>query len=176
MNTGNIIGEFNEEVDSVANYEERMEAYFIANDITDDKKKTAIVITTIGAKTYKLMRDLLTPKKPMDTKLVDIWVILKNHHNPPPSDIVERYKFNICTRRDGQTVAIYLAELRKLSEFCNFSNKLDEHIRDRLVCGIRNTRIQRLLLARKALSLVTATEIAIGAEVTDEKLCFDWRF
>ena len=95
MNTGNIIGEFNEEVDSVANYEERMETYFIANDITDDKKKTAIVITTIAAKT-------------MDIKLVDIWVILKNHHNPPTSEIVERYKFNICTRRDGQTVAIYI--------------------------------------------------------------------
>ena len=72
MNTGTIIGEFNEEVDSVANYEERMEAYFIIKDITDDKKKTAIVITS---KTYKLMRDLLTPKKPMDTKLVDIWII-----------------------------------------------------------------------------------------------------
>ena len=75
MNTGTIIGECNEEVDSVANYEEIMEAYFIANDITDDKKKTAIVITTIGDKTYKLMRDLLTLKKPMDTKLVDIWLI-----------------------------------------------------------------------------------------------------
>ena len=74
MNTGTIIGEFNEEVDSVANYEERMNAYFIANDITDDKKKTAIVITTIGTKTYQLMRDLLTPKKPMDW-LVDIWLI-----------------------------------------------------------------------------------------------------
>ena len=100
MNTGNIIREFNEEVDSVVNYEERMEAYVIANDITDEKKKTAIVITTIGAKTYKLKIDLLTPKKPMDTKLVDIWLILKKHHTPPPSEIVERYKCNICTRRD----------------------------------------------------------------------------
>ena len=58
----------------------------------------------------------------------------------------------------------------KLSAFCNFANKLDEHIRDRLVCGIRNTRIQRLLLARKSLKLSTATEIAIGAEVTNENL------
>ena len=50
-----------------------MEAYFITNGITDDKNKRTIVLTAIGAKTYKLMRDLLTTKKPMDTKLVDIW-------------------------------------------------------------------------------------------------------
>ena len=49
----------------------------------------------------------------MDTKLVDIWTNFKNHHNHSSLDIVERYKCNICTRKDSQTVAKYLAELRK---------------------------------------------------------------
>ena len=52
-----------------------MEAYFIANDIVDEKKKKTIVITSVGSKSYKLMRDLLTPNKPMDAKLVYIWKI-----------------------------------------------------------------------------------------------------
>ena len=33
---------------------------------------------------------------------------------------------NVCTRKDVQPVAKYLAKSRKLSEFCNYGNKLDE--------------------------------------------------
>ena len=52
MNTGLISRECNDEVDNVSNYEERMKAYFIVNDITEEKNKMAIVITVIGSKTY----------------------------------------------------------------------------------------------------------------------------
>ena len=82
MNTVTIIGEFNDEMENVANYKEIMEEYFIANDITDDKKKTAVVITPIGSKTYTLIRDLLTPRKPNNTNFVDIWKILKTTKIP----------------------------------------------------------------------------------------------
>ena len=33
-------------------------------------------------------------------------------------------------------MAQYLAELRKLTEHCDFRDNLDEALRDRLVCGI----------------------------------------
>ena len=48
MNIGASIGEFNAEFENVASYEERVDCYFIANDITYDKKKLANVLKVIG--------------------------------------------------------------------------------------------------------------------------------
>ena len=92
--------------------------------------KKSIFITSIGAKTYKLLRDLLLPCKPMDSKFEVIAETLKNHFEPKPCEIVERFRFNTCDRSLNQSTADYVAELRRLSEFCNYGDKLEEHIRD----------------------------------------------
>ena len=68
-NFGNI-GEFRAEEEQFSSYTERIEAYFIANDIKEEAKKKSIFITSIGPKTYKLLRDLVLPKKPMHESLV----------------------------------------------------------------------------------------------------------
>ena len=57
-------------------------------------------------------------------------------------------------------MAQYLAELRKLTEHCDFCNNLDETLRDRLVCGILSVPIQKRLLAEKDLDLKKAMELA----------------
>ena len=44
-------------------YMERFEQYILANDVKDAKKIVAILLTTVGIKTYSLLRDLLTPTK-----------------------------------------------------------------------------------------------------------------
>ena len=50
--------------------------------------------------------------------------------------IAERFKFHRRNQRDGETVAQYLAELRKLTEQCDFKEYLEEALRDRLVCSL----------------------------------------
>ena len=47
---------------------------------------------------------------------------------------------------------MFLAELRHLSEHCEFGITLDEMLRDRLVCVVRYIRIQRRLLAEPKLT------------------------
>ncbi|KAM3625186.1 uncharacterized protein V6R79_008261 [Siganus canaliculatus] len=41
-------------------------------------------------------------------------------------------------RKKGQSVANFVAELRQLSEHCDFGPVLDDLLRERLVCGINN--------------------------------------
>ena len=60
-------------------YKERVESYFLANDIDDKKKQKSIFITAIGARTYKLLRDLLMPIKSMEASIEGIFDILKMH-------------------------------------------------------------------------------------------------
>ena len=89
---------------------------------------------------------------------------MAGHHNPPPSEIVQRYKVNIRNRLEGESVAKYISELGGLSAFCNFGNSLDDMLRDSLVCGVADQAIQRKLLAESNLTPEKATNIALAME------------
>ena len=67
-------------------------------------------------------------------------------------------------RKDSESISEYVMSLRKLSEHCNFADKLHEHIRDRLVCGVRSEKIQQRLLSEKGLTLDRALELAMSME------------
>ena len=60
------VGPFNDEEETWTQYVERLEQYFIANEVEDDKKQRAIFLSVCGPKTYALLRDLLPPKKPSE--------------------------------------------------------------------------------------------------------------
>ncbi len=78
------------------------------------------------------------------------------------SVIVERFNFHSKVRQQGQSVASFIAELRRLTEHCGFGPVLDDMMRDRLVCGTNDDRIQRHLLmeADDKLMLEKAVELA----------------
>lgn len=158
------VTEFCEDEDTFQNYVERLEQFFIANGIVDDVKKRAVLLSSVGAKTYKLVGNLLAPRKAGDCPYSEIVSTLTNHHNPRPSTIVQRFRFNSRTRLQGETVRQFVAELRKLSEYCDFEEKLDEMLRDRLVCGINETKTQQRLLSEPQLTFAKALEIAQAME------------
>ena len=58
----------------------------------------------------------------------------------------------------------YLAELRKLAAHCKFENKLDDTLRDRFVCGLRDEAVRRRLVAEKDLTLTKALELSQAME------------
>ena len=93
--------------------------------------------------------------------------VLKQHYNPTPSVIVQRYKckFHSHSRQPSETIATFMLELRSIAEFCNFGQTLDDMLRDRLVCGIGDNVIQKRLLAEDPLTLAKAMELAQGMEV-----------
>ena len=101
-----------------------MEQYMIANDVKDEKRKIAVFFTLVGGKTYNLLRDLASPGKPADLKFTEAIELLKNHFNPKPLVIAERYKFYQRRQETAENVAEYLAALRKCAEHCNFADFL----------------------------------------------------
>ena len=158
------IDEFRDEAENWTQYHERLKQFFIANAIDEDKQR-AVLLSVCGAKTYSLVRSLLAPAKPNDKTFKEICEILERHHCPRLSVIVQRYKFNMCAIKPGVSVASYVAELRKLSEYCDYGANLDEMICNRIVCGINDERTQRRLLSESTLHFKKAMEIAQGMEV-----------
>lgn len=61
--------------------------------------------------------------------------------------IVEAYKFIIHEQKVGETFDKYLSTLRKLSENCNFETMKKRLIRDRVVIGVVDKKLQEKCLS-----------------------------
>ena len=85
-------------------YIERLEMFFVANSI-EDEKKVATLLSVVGASTYGLLRNLVQPEKPKDQSFDDIVKTLKDHFEPKPLLVSERFHFNKCNQKATQTVA-----------------------------------------------------------------------
>ena len=153
-----------------ATYIERLEQYFVANKITEGQRKKAVLLTVIGSKAYGLLRNLLSPTKPVKKEFHEIVQVMHNHLNPRPLIIAERFKFHRRSQGENESVAQYVAELHKLSEKCDFGEYLEQALRDRLVCGLVNEKVQQRLLSESELSLKKAFEIAQGMETAQKEI------
>ena len=145
-------------------YKARLEQFLVANDVEGEPKQVATVLTLIGGPTYGLLVNLLAPEEPAKQKLADIFATLDGHFAPKPLVIAERYRFNKRDQRPGEPLNDYVAELRRLARHCEFGSNLNEHLRDRLVCGLNNPATIRKLLAEANLDLKKAIHIAHATE------------
>ncbi len=124
----------------------------------------------IGPAPYKLIRSLLSPELPVDKTFEELAQTLSNHYSPPPSEVIQRFRFNSRCRQAGESVAAYVADLRRLAEFCNFGTTLKKMLRDRLVSGVNSESIQKKLLGERDLTYERALAIAQGSEEADRNL------
>ena len=58
----------------------------------------------------------------------------------------------------------YVSALQKLTEHCDFQDHLEDTLRDRLVCGLRDVTLQKRLLTKEDLTFARAVEMAETAE------------
>ena len=57
------LSEFQPELESVKAYIERVKIFFLANEI-EENKQLAVFLSTVGSKTYSLLRNLMMPDLP----------------------------------------------------------------------------------------------------------------
>ena len=77
-------------------------------------------IITVELETYQLIRNLVIPHKPANKSFKQLIDLVQAHYSPSHSVIVQRLAFNKRVQREGETAAEFVAELRKLSEQCQF--------------------------------------------------------
>ncbi len=148
-------------------YLERIELYFQANDIAT-AKQVPVFLSVIGASTYSLLRNLLALAKLSEVPLDSLKAALKGHYEPKKAVVAERFRFHRRSQAPGESIADYVAELRRLTTHCAFRAEfLEEALGDRLVCGLRSEAIQRRLLTESDLTFKNAMKIAQGMEAAE---------
>ena len=84
----------------------------MVNGITDGEKKRAVFLSVIGPKACKLFGSLIAPAKPGEKTYRELVEVMTQHHNPSPSEIVQRYKFHTRQRQPGEIIAMYRSCVR----------------------------------------------------------------
>ena len=166
MATYGQLQEYKPESENITAYLERAEVFFRANDIAEDKQ-VPVFLSVVGGKTYSLLRDLTAPEKPQDKTLAQLFETLKSHFQPKPLVIAERFYFHRRNQSATESIAEYVAELRRLATHCEFGEYLNDALRDRLVCGLCNNSIQKRLLSEANLTFAKAVEMAQGLEAAE---------
>ncbi|MEE4247203.1 MAG: reverse transcriptase domain-containing protein, partial [Kangiellaceae bacterium] len=150
--------------EDIEEYLEMVQCYFDANS-TEDNKRVSTLLAYIGPATYKIIRGLTAPDKPVTKKFAALCKLLVDHFAPKPSVCMRCFRFNSRNRTKGESVSDFMADLRRLAQDCEYGNQLNDMLRDRLVCGIANVQIQKRLLTEKDLTLTKAVKISQAAEM-----------
>lgn len=105
------IEEFND-ITKWDQYVERLQNFFLENDIDDTaKQQCAVFLSMVGPARYKTLRKSITLEKPAYKMITKLVAVLAKHYKPKLSEITEQLKFHSRSRTPGESVAKYMAEL-----------------------------------------------------------------
>ena len=175
---------------SWASWIQRVNFYFVANDISNEEKKRALLLALCGADTFETACALVGPKTPEEVSFSELVTLLQRHFDPRPSELYGRYVFQRQDQNPGESISSYVAALKSLTVDCNFGVLAatpatstssggsqepgsqrnptmlpqDVMLRDRFVCGIHDEHLQQRLFAEKELTFQRALDIALSAE------------
>ncbi|XP_065361993.1 uncharacterized protein LOC135955568 [Calliphora vicina] len=145
----------------------QLEQFFVANDVADDGKKKAILLTSLTEGSYILLENLLSPTK-LDSATATFSLCIsamKTHFKAPSCGFAERFKFYSATKSPCETTNEWAVRVRTLAAQCEFGNILSTVVRDKFIMGLeRGPARDKIFLESLSLTFENALEIANNAE------------
>ncbi|XP_030755156.1 uncharacterized protein K02A2.6-like [Sitophilus oryzae] len=130
-----------------------------------DEVKVALLLNCMGQEAINVYNtfSLNEAEKKQYQKVIDEF---GKYCNPKKNVIYERYMFFSRKQEEGEGIDKFVTDLKKLAESCEFNEQKDSLIRDRIVLGITNLRLQERLLTREDLNLEKAINECRVAEIS----------
>ena len=167
------LGEYRLSTKSVEEYQKRFQLFCTANGIADregqEAQRTAIFLSSVGASTYSMLKNLARPKTVQELSLDEIVSTLQEHFEPKKIIIAERFCFYKRQQQQSESITAYLAELRRLAKHCDFGAYLATALRDQFVCGLLAKSVQQKLLAEAALTLESTVKLAEAHKIARQE-------
>ena len=136
----------------------------------DVATRKRLILHFMGLDTYKILYKLAKPKQPEEVTYEEIVKLLKEYFNPARDEVYEQYKFTERKQKEGESIAEYCAEIQLMADSCGFGVIKDSMLRNRLITGIRDTRLREKMLNIKPKTFEEAASIAKTSEITKEEL------
>lgn len=140
-------------------FKDQLEIFLTASeqDTKSDRVKAAILKNLIGEDAL----DLLKTMDMGDEERASYNAIVKKLEEycvPKKNILYERFVFYKRKQSQGESFDEFLADIKKLAKPCEFGQAKDEMLRDRIVLGIFDTKLQEKLLCMTDHSLEKVTE------------------
>lgn len=152
-------------------FNERLNQFFVANSITEETKRKAILLNSLSEECYILVRNLCVPDLPENKTFSALVKILKEHFCPVKSYFAERLAFFSARRKSNEAVCDWAARLKSLASTCDFKTELNIVLRDIFVIGMNDNIIMDRLFEEDASdSSVTLAKLLKIAQAKESAL------
>ncbi|GFT19216.1 uncharacterized protein K02A2.6 [Trichonephila clavipes] len=155
---------FDEENENFDSFIERFETYLDVQNVPI-ANRAKVFVSSLSAKLYQLLKNLLAPGIPSDQTLDKLKDALKKHLTPKPLIIPSRHKLLNRKQTEGEGISTYIAELRALAMNCDYDkDMLNIMLRDVFVSGLRDKMILDRLFEEDNINLEKTLNIALAME------------
>ena len=153
-------------------WQKQFETYYAACELSKRDKDTqvAILLHTAGAEAQEIHEQF---KFEVDADKQDYKKILtkfEDYCHPRKNTVYERYCFWSRDQVEEEHVDKWVKDLRSIAKNCEFGDQEDNLIRDKLVFGVRDSRVKERMLRETDLTLKKAVEICRVAESTKSQM------
>ena len=93
--------------------------YDIKEGTENAAKRRAILLTSIGSRAYRVLKDLSFPAAPNTKTFHQLTTLLRGHYKPTRLKVAERYRFHSASQ-PGQCITDFVRELKSLAGTCEF--------------------------------------------------------
>lgn len=114
-----------------------------------NKVRIRILISCLSPKVYTILTKLTAPDAPNTKTYDELVTVLKEYLSPKASIIAEQHKFTLRLQHEGETIADYVAELKKMTINCEFkcegcsASTINTHLRSQFIRGIRDSEFDQ---------------------------------
>ncbi|XP_044005925.1 uncharacterized protein K02A2.6-like [Aphidius gifuensis] len=156
------------------NWKKKFENYleaagFNATTITD-KRRVAILINLLGDDAMEIYNTFVYDTGEKDDVLKDVLQKFENYCLPKVNQTVERFNFFQITQQEGENFDSFVTKLRTAAVTCDFGEQKDSLIRDRVICCIRDSGLQRRLLRESEITLSKVVEMCRINEISERQV------
>lgn len=88
---------------------------------------------------------------------------------PKKNEVYESFKFWTRNQSEGEPFDEFLMDLKKKIKACNYEDKEERMLRDRIVLGVYNKKLQKRLMEADNLTLGRVIEMARADEISNQQ-------
>ena len=129
-----------------------------------EKEKIDLLCYVMGEKSEDFLNQIM-PTTADTTTLQTVKDKFSAYFKPKKNTIYERHKFNRRVQNVDETANSFITALHTLDEACEFGTLKEELIRDRIVTGVRDSKISERLQLTSDLTLEKAITMVRQAEI-----------
>ena len=141
-------------------------------DRKDEEIQVAILLHSIGEDGLEAFNTFEFEQEADKKKINVLLTKFDDDCSPRKNSLFERFKFWNRSQQKGETVDQFVTELKRMLKNCEYTESTDAMVRDSLVFGIRDAKVQSQLLRIDVdkLTLEKALYHCRSVEVTESQL------